>query len=217
MFTHGSTSLQLFPVVWIFLRSPWVSFVTTDEFSVRVTKIASGIGVSWTHSLPFYFSLFKACVCYFSLFLKDKCVLCYFERSTLKRNITYSSFSFPLFHKHLFFPGLPRTTHLLEISCLEKVTVCVIKTMFVMLLLVQMNKARREVNQKNQVPTKIIIMKGLQTSVIHLIPGITYHWISNQMRYFLKNIFWSKQSPATTNCRSRHSRVFLVKPVLKIS
>ena len=148
MFTHGSASLQLFPVVWIFLRSPWVSFVTTDEFSVRVTKIASGIGVSWTHSLPFYFSLFKACVCYFSLFLKDKCVLCYFERSTLKRNITYSSFSFPLFHKHLFSPGLPRTTHLLEISCLEKVTVCVIKTMFVMLLLVQMNKARREVNQK---------------------------------------------------------------------
>ena len=34
---------------------PWVSFVTTDEFSVRVTKITSRIGVSWTHSLPFYF------------------------------------------------------------------------------------------------------------------------------------------------------------------
>ena len=32
--------------------SPWVSFVTTDEFSVRVTKITSRICVSWTHSLP---------------------------------------------------------------------------------------------------------------------------------------------------------------------
>ena len=34
---------------------PWVSFVMTDEFSVRVTKITSRIGISWTHSLPFYF------------------------------------------------------------------------------------------------------------------------------------------------------------------
>ena len=34
---------------------PWVSFVTTDAFSGRVTKITSRIGVSWTHSLPFYF------------------------------------------------------------------------------------------------------------------------------------------------------------------
>ena len=34
---------------------PWVSFVTTDELSVRFTKITSRIGVSLTHSLPFYF------------------------------------------------------------------------------------------------------------------------------------------------------------------
>ena len=34
---------------------PWLSFVITDEFSVRVTKISSRIGVSWTYSLPFYF------------------------------------------------------------------------------------------------------------------------------------------------------------------
>ena len=34
---------------------PWVSFVTTDEFLMSVTKINSRIGVSWTHSLPFYF------------------------------------------------------------------------------------------------------------------------------------------------------------------
>ena len=32
-----------------------VSFVMTDEFSVRVTKITSRIGVAWTHSLPFSF------------------------------------------------------------------------------------------------------------------------------------------------------------------
>ena len=38
-----------------YLWGPWVSFITADEFSVRVTKITSMIGVSWTHSLPFYF------------------------------------------------------------------------------------------------------------------------------------------------------------------
>ena len=35
--------------------APCVSFVMTDEFSVRVTKITSRIGVSWTHSLSFCF------------------------------------------------------------------------------------------------------------------------------------------------------------------
>ena len=35
--------------------SPWLSFVMTDEFSVRVREITSRIGVTWTHSLPFYF------------------------------------------------------------------------------------------------------------------------------------------------------------------
>ena len=43
--------------------------------------------------------------------------------------------------------------------------------MLVTLLLVQMNKAQREeVNQTNHAQTKINIVKGLQTSVIHLIP-----------------------------------------------
>ena len=141
----------------------------------------------------------------------------YFERSTLKRNLTYNYFFFPLFHEHFLSPKLPRANRLLETSWLEKITVCVIETMLVTLPPVQMNKARREVNRTNQVQTKINIVKGLQTSVIHLIPGSTCHWISNRMRYFLKNIFWSKHFPATTNCRSPHSRVFLVKPVLKIS
>ena len=127
------------------------------------------------------------------------------------------------FNRQLFF--LPTVSRIFILSsattrypppCLEKITVCVIETMLMTLPLVQMNKARREVNRTNQVQTKINIVKGLQTSVIHLIPGSTCHWISNRMRYFLKNIFWSKHFPATTNCRSRHWRVFLVKPVLKI-
>ena len=58
-----------------------------------------------------------------------------------------------MFHEHLFTPGLPRTTHLPETFCLEKIAVCVIETMLVTLPLVQMNKARREVNQTNQVQT----------------------------------------------------------------
>ena len=29
-----------------YTQDPWVLFVTTDEFSLRVTKITSGIGVS---------------------------------------------------------------------------------------------------------------------------------------------------------------------------
>ena len=67
----------------------------------------------------------------------------YFEK-----NLTYICFIFPLFHEHLFPPGLPRTTRLLESSCLEKITICVIETMLVTLRLVQMNKARREVSQQ---------------------------------------------------------------------
>ena len=84
----------------------------------------------------------------------------------IEKKFNLQLFFFPLFHEDLFSPGLPCTTRLLETSCLEKMTVCVIETMLVMLPLVQMNKARREGNQTNQVQTKINIMKGLQTSVI---------------------------------------------------
>ena len=54
------------------------------------------------------------------------------------------------------------------------------------------------------------------TSVIHLSLGThatEYQNINekNRMRYFLKNIFWLKHFPVTTNCRSRHSRVFCEK------
>ena len=62
---------------------------------------------------------------------------------------TYSCFFLPLFYEHLFSPGLPRATRLLETSWSEKTTACVIETMLVTLPLVQMNKeAQREVNQK---------------------------------------------------------------------
>ena len=96
------------------------------------------------------------CPLFFHYFhYKTNAFLRYFKRSTLKRNLTYSFFFFPLFHENLFSPGLPRAARLLETSCLEKITVCVIETMLVTLPLVQMNKARREVNRTNQIQTKI--------------------------------------------------------------
>ena len=67
-----------------------------------------------------------------------------------EKKLPYSCFFFPLFHEHLFSPGLPHATCLLETSCLEKITLCVIETMLLTLLLVQMNKAQREVNRTNQ-------------------------------------------------------------------
>ena len=68
----------------------------------------------------------------------------------IEKKFNLSCFFFPLFHEHLFCPGLPRATRLLETSCLDKITVCVIDTMLMTLPLVQMNKARREVNRTNQ-------------------------------------------------------------------
>ena len=135
----------------------------------------------------------------------------------IEKKFSLLFFFFPLFHQHLFSPGLP-PCYLPPWNFLFRKNNCMCNRDNAHdVPLVQMNKAQKEVNQTNQVLTKINIVKGLQTSVIHLIPGSTCHWISNRMRYLLKNIFWSKHFPATTNCRSRHSRVFLVKPVLKIS
>ena len=53
--------LHLYSYFWWcgYFWGPYVSFVTADEFSVRVKKITSKMGVSWTHSLPFIFNLFK--------------------------------------------------------------------------------------------------------------------------------------------------------------
>ena len=134
----------------------------------------------------------------------------------MKRNLTYSCFFFSLFHKHLFSPGLPCTTRLLETSCSEKITACVIETMFVMLQLVQINKAPREVNLTNEVQTKIKQCERSSNFCYTFNPW-EHMPLLNRMRYFFKKIFWPKHFPATTNCRSQHSQVFLVKPVLKIS
>ena len=122
----------------------------------------------------FFISL-KLVSAIFHYFYKTNVFLRYFERRTLKRNLTYRCFFFPLFHKYLFSPGLPRATRIAETPCVEKVTVCVIEAMLVTLPLAQINKAQRKVNRTNQVQTKTNIMKVVQTSVIHLIPRGTCH------------------------------------------
>ena len=55
---------QSFPALHLIVRTeskalwgPWVSFIVTCNFSVRVTTITSMIGVSWTHSVLFWFQL----------------------------------------------------------------------------------------------------------------------------------------------------------------
>ena len=111
----------------------------------------------------------KAFIRYFSLFLKEKCISSSFRTKYIEKKFNLQLFFLPSVYEHLFSPGLPRATRLLETSCLEKITVCVIETMLVTLPLVQMNKVRREIQ------IKINIVKGLQTSAIHLIPGSTCH------------------------------------------
>ena len=103
--------------------------------------------ISLVHTLQ-QIRLLKACVRYFSLFLKNNVLFDYFEQNTLKRSLTYSCFIFPLFHEHLFSHELPRAARLLKTSCFEKITVCVIETMLVTLPLVQMNKAWMEVSRQ---------------------------------------------------------------------
>ena len=92
--------------------------------------------------------IFQPCVGYFSLLLKEQCVSWLFWTKYFKKKFNYSCFIFPLFYKHFFSPGLPSATCLLEISCLEKITVFVIDTMLVALPLIQMKKVRREVTQQ---------------------------------------------------------------------
>ena len=58
----------------------------------------------------------KTVKAYVRYFLKTNVFLCYFERSTLKRNLTYCCFFFPLFPEHLFSPRLPCATRLPETS-----------------------------------------------------------------------------------------------------
>ena len=109
---------------------------------------------------------FKACVHYFSLFLKDKCIPSLFRTKYIEKKFNLQLFFLLTASRTFILSGLPHATRLLETSRLEKTTVCEIETMLMTLPLVQMNKAHREVNRTNQVQIKINIMKGLQTSVI---------------------------------------------------
>ena len=66
-----------------------------------------------------FFYILTLCLLFFTI-LKEHG---YFERNTLKRNLTYSCFICPLFHEHLFPPELPRAVRLLK-TCFEKITMC---------------------------------------------------------------------------------------------
>ena len=57
MFAHGNVFLQLFLVMWIFLRSLSVICYSRWVLRVRVTKITSSILVS--HELTAYLSIFN--------------------------------------------------------------------------------------------------------------------------------------------------------------
>ena len=73
----------------------------------------------------------KACVRYFSQFLKEQCASWLFRTKYFQKKFNLSCFIFLLFHEHLFSPELPRAAHLLKTSCFEKVTACVIEAMLV--------------------------------------------------------------------------------------
>ena len=135
----------------------------------------------------------------------------------MKRNLTYSCFFFPLLHKHLFSPGLPRSTRLLETSCLEKITVCVIETMLVTLLLVQMNKARR--SEPNKPSTNQDKHRERSSNFCYTLNPWEHMPLSiksNEIffkKYLLVEKIFQQQLIAEASIRVFE---FLVKPVLKI-
>ena len=96
----------------------------------------------------------KACVCYFSLFLKEKCISLLFWMTYIEKKFNSSCFFFPLFHEHSLSLELPWASCLLKSSWFEKLTAWVIETMLMAYTFSQMKKSRREVNQTNQVPNQ---------------------------------------------------------------
>ena len=89
----------------------------------------------------------KACVRYFSLFLKEQCASWLFRTKYFEKKFNLLLFYLPTVSWTFFSSGLPRATHLIETSS-EKITACVIETILVTLPLVPMNKARRKVSQQ---------------------------------------------------------------------
>ena len=124
-------------------------FITQSYFSVP-----KDVRLSSTHYLimkinkkrEFQNIAIKACVCYFSLFLKDKSISSLVRTKYIEKKFTLQLFFLPTVSQTFI---LSWATRLLE-TCLEKITVCAIETMLVTLPLVQMNKAQREVNWTNQ-------------------------------------------------------------------
>ena len=75
------------------------------NFGIRLIKIVGK------------FRIVKACVRYFSLFLKEQCASWLFRTNL---NLTYCCFIFPVFHEHLFSPELSRAARLLKLLVLKK-------------------------------------------------------------------------------------------------
>ena len=95
----------------------------------------------------------KACVCYFSLFLKEQCVSWLFWTKYFEKKFNLQLFYLPTVSQTFIFSELPCVARLLK-TCFEKITACVIKTMLVTLPLVQMNKAQSEVSQQIKYKSK---------------------------------------------------------------
>ena len=150
--------------MFMYLLYIYKKHITLSLFKIATLNFTMYILVNLTCPLKHVSAIFH-------YFYKTNMFLRQFERTTLKRNLTYSGISshcFTNIYSLLGYHALPAS---FKTSCLEKITVFVIETMLVTLPFVQMNKARREVNRINQVQTKINIVKGLQTSVIHLSLG----------------------------------------------
>ena len=90
---------------------------------------------------------FKACVRYFSLFLKEHGASWLFRTKYFEKKFNLQWFYLPIISRTFFSPAIPRTVRILK-TCFEKITACVMEAMLVTLPVVQTHKARREMNQQ---------------------------------------------------------------------
>ena len=84
----------------------------------------------------------------FSLFLKEKCVAQSFLTKYFEQKFNLRLLYLPIVSRRFILSLATTQPAFCKTSCVEKITVCVIETMLVTQPLVQMNKARREVNQQ---------------------------------------------------------------------
>ena len=156
---------------------------------------------------------FKACVHYFSLFLKDRCISLLFRTEYIEKKFNLQLFFLPtvswtfiLSGATTCYPRRPWNFLFRKNNCMcNRDNACDVAT------------CPDEQNTKRSDQTNQEKHYERSSNVCYtIIPGSTYHWISNWI-YFKKKIFWSKHFPATTNCRSQHLWGFLEKSVLKIS